>query len=132
MGRILRYRSERNRKDKKMKLFLIAFLAVAAVGVVTSMPFRMEDVEVTDEMAQYGGLLDLIPGVNDLIKKLTPIILEKLPILLDPNMDPNEKVNAIMEVVRDHAGDLVQILGDFGMKLISQAILAGPMGGLGR
>ena len=33
---------------------------------------------MTDEMAQYGGLLDLIPGVSDLIKKLTPIILEKL------------------------------------------------------
>ena len=27
---------------------------------------------------------------------------------------------------------LSQILGDFGMKLISQAILAGAMGGLGR
>merc|ERR1712121_146468 len=112
---ILRYRRARilNRHTQrtertKMKLFLISFLAVAAVGVVTSMPFRMEDVEVTDQMAQYGGILDLIPGVGDLIKKLTPIILEKLPILLDPNMAPNEKVNAIMEVVRDHAGDLAQ------------------------
>merc|ERR1711909_91342 len=96
--RIAHYPTEKNRKDKKMKLFLIAFLAVAAVGVVTSMPFRMEDVEVTDEMAQYGGLLDLVPGVSDLIKKLTPIILEKLPILLDPNMGPQR------ESQRDHGG----------------------------
>merc|ERR1712243_339178 len=90
--------SGKKTKGQKMKLFLIAFLAVAAVGVVTSMPFRMEDVQVTDEMAQYGGILDLIPGVGDLIKKLTPIILEKLPILLDPNMAPQR------ESQRHHGG----------------------------
>ena len=31
-----------------------------------------------EQIAQYGGILDLIPGVGDLIKKLTPIIQQKI------------------------------------------------------
>ena len=31
-----------------------------------------------EQVAQYGGILDLIPGVGDLIQKLTPIIQQKI------------------------------------------------------
>merc|ERR1719193_1668631 len=80
---------------------LLAFLAVSALSLATSAPFRSptEDLILTDkEVEQYGSIIDLIPGIGGLIEKLKPLIMEKIQILLDPNMDFNQKVQAIMKV----------------------------------
>jgi len=117
-----------------MKQMLLAFLAVSALSLATSAPFRSptEDLILTDkEVEQYGSIIDLIPGIGGLIEKLKPLIMEKIQILLDPNMDLNQKVHAIMEVCREHAPEIVQIVGDFGLKIIVQTILPGIIASMG-
>merc|ERR1712080_614330 len=116
-------------------------LAVSALCVATAQPgepaaraFRsdMADFELTeDEGETYAGILDLIPGVKGLIEKLMPLIQQKIDILLDPNMPMNEKVEAIMQVCKDHAGEIVKIVGDFGLKVIIQSILPGIINSMG-
>merc|ERR1711970_962028 len=117
----------------KMKQMLLAFLAVSALAVATGSPFRspVEDVILAEEDLQKYGIIDLIPGIGDLIAKLKPLIQEKIDILLDPNMGLNEKVNAIMAVCRAHAPEIVKIVGDFGLKVIIQTILPGIIASMG-
>lgn len=117
-----------------MKQMLLAFLAVSALCVATGSPFRspVEDLILNDaDLQQYGGILDLIPGVGDLIEKLKPIIMEKVVVLLDPNMDLNQKVAVIMDICKQHAGDITKIVGDFGLKIIIQTILPGLIASMG-
>merc|ERR1711872_807214 len=88
----------------KMKQMLLAALAVSALCVATAAPFRDAAIasrvaELTDEEANEAyGLMELIPGVFDMIEKLRPVIEENFQILLDPNMDMNQKINEIMKV----------------------------------
>jgi len=117
-----------------MKYILVAFLAVSAISAVTASPFRdpTADIVLTDEeVEQYGGILDLIPGIKGVIEKLMPLIKEKIDILLDPNMGMNEKVNAIVQVCKDHASEIVKVVGDFGLKVIIQSILPGIIASIG-
>merc|ERR1712243_334468 len=111
----------------------VAFLAISAVCAIDAKSLFRDptaDMVLTeDQLAQYGGILDLIPGVGDLIQKLTPIIQAKIGVLLDPNIPQNEKIQQIMEVCKEHAGEIVQIFGDFGLKIIIQQILPGIIAG---
>merc|ERR1711970_1385749 len=85
-----------------------------------------------DEAKEAYGILDLIPGVGELIEKLRPLIEEKIQILLDPNMDMNQKIYQIIEVCKQHAPEIVKIVGDFGLKVIIQTILPGIIASMGR
>merc|ERR1711921_42341 len=120
----------------KMKQILLAALAVSALCVATAAPFRdatIDSMVMTDEEAKEAyGIMDLIPGVGELIEKLRPLIEEKIQILLDPNMDMQQKVHAIIEVCKQHAPQIVQIVGDFGLKVIIQTILPGIIASMGR
>merc|ERR1712243_236243 len=114
----------------------VAFLAISAVCVIDAKSLFRDptaDMELTaEQVAQYGGILDLIPGVGDLIQKLTPIIQQKIGILLDPNIPQNEKIQQIMEVCKEHAGEIIQIVGDFGLKIIINRFCPGIIGSMGR
>merc|ERR1712033_27554 len=119
----------RKKKPFIMKdLLILAFLAASAVCVLGRPQFYRSaegDVMMSDEEAlEVYGIIDMIPGVGDLIEKLKPLIMEKIAILMDPNMTMQEKIQAIMNVVKEHAGDIVQIVyvGDFGLKVIIQTI----------
>merc|ERR1711872_459314 len=90
--------------------------------------FMMSD----EEALEVYGIIDMVPGVGELIEKLKPLIMEKIAILMDPNMSFQEKVQAIMNTVKEHAGEIVQIVGDFGLKVIIQTILPGIIASLGR
>merc|ERR1739838_561872 len=123
-------------RPSKMKQILLAALAVSALCMATAAPFReyaIDSVVMTDEEAKEAyGIMDLIPGVGELIEKLRPLIEEKIQILLDPNMDLQQKIHAIVEVCKQHAPQLVQIVGDFGLKVIIQTILPGIIASMGR
>merc|ERR1712168_972106 len=119
----------------KMKQMLLAALAVSALCVATAAPFRDAAIasrvaELTDEEANEAyGLMELIPGVFDMIEKLRPVIEENFQILLDPNM--NQKINEIMKVCLQRAPEVVAVVGDFGLKVIVQAILPGIIAAMG-
>merc|ERR1712168_763528 len=121
----------------KMKQMLLAALAVSALCVATAAPFRDAGIasrvaELTDEEANEAyGLMELIPGVSDMIEKLRPVIEENFQILLDPNMDMNQKINEIMKVCLQRAPEVVAVVGDFGLKVIVQAILPGIIAAMG-
>merc|ERR1712112_152546 len=116
----------------KMKQMLLAALAVSALCVATAAPFRDAGIELTDEEANKAyGLMELIPGVFDMIEKLRPVIEENFQILLDPNMDMNQKINEIMKVCLQRAPEVVAVVGDFGLKVIVQAILPGIIAAMG-
>merc|ERR1712168_16090 len=120
----------------KMKQMLLAALAVSALCVATAAPFRdagIASIVLSDEEAKEAyGIMDLIPGVGELIEKLRPLIEEKIQILLDPNMDMNEKIHQSIEVCKQHAPEIVKIVGDFGLKVIIQTILPGIIASMGR
>merc|ERR1712002_963796 len=129
--------SQALKKTSIMKdLLILAFLATSAVCVLGRPQFYRSaegDVMMSDEEAlEVYGIIDMIPGVGELIEKLKPLIMEKIAILMDPNMSFQEKVQAIMNVVKEHAGEIVQIVGDFGLKVIIQTILPGIIASLGR
>merc|ERR1712142_170056 len=121
----------------KMKQMLLAALAVSALCVATAAPFRDAAIasrvaELTDEEANEAyGLMELIPGVFDMIEKLRPVIEENFEILLNPNMDLNEKINQIIGVCLKRSPEVVAVVGDFGLKVIVQAILPGIIASLG-
>merc|ERR1711962_231260 len=119
----------------KMKQMLFAALAVSALCVATAKPFRdpvIDSIVMTDEEAnQAYGLMELIPGVFDMIEKLRPVIEENFEILLDPNMDLNQKINEIIGVCLKRSPEVVAVVGDFGLKVIVQAILPGIIASLG-
>merc|ERR1712154_584366 len=121
----------------KMKQMLLAAFAVSALCVATAAPFRDAAIasrvaELTDEEANEAyGLMELIPGVFDMIEKLRPVIEENFQILLDPNMDMNQKINEIMKVCLQRAPEVVAVVGDFGLKVIVQAILPGIIAAMG-
>merc|ERR1712126_11634 len=119
----------------KMKQMLLAALAVSALCVATAAPFRDATIAnraLTDEEANEAyGLMELIPGVFDMIEKLRPVIEENFQILLDPNMDMNQKINEIMKVCLQRAPEVVAVVGDFGLKVIVQAILPGIIAAMG-
>merc|ERR1712142_166657 len=119
----------------KMKQMLLASLAVSALCVATAAPFRdaaIDSIVLTDEEANEAyGLMELIPGVFDMIEKLRPVIEENFQILLDPNMDLNQKINEIIKVCVQRSPEVVAVVGDFGLKVIVQAILPGIIAALG-
>merc|ERR1711872_139991 len=121
----------------KMKQMLLAALAVSALCVATAAPFRDAAIasrvaELTDEEANEAyGLMELIPGVFDMIEKLRPVIEENFQILLDPNMDLNQKINEIIKVCVQRSPEVVAVVGDFGLKVIVQAILPGIIAAMG-
>merc|ERR1712212_284740 len=119
----------------KMKQMLLAALAVSALCVATAKPFRdpvIDSIVMTDEEAnQAYGLMELIPGVFDMIEKLRPVIEENFEILLDPNMDLNQKINEIIGVCLKRSPEVVAVVGDFGLKVIVLAILPGIIASLG-
>merc|ERR1711875_77029 len=113
------------------------FLATSALCVLGRPQFYVRsaegDIMMSDEEAlEVYGIIDVIPGVGEMIEKLKPIIMEKVAILLDPNMNMGEKIQAIMNTVKEHAGEIVKIVGDFGLKVIIQTILPGIIASLGR
>merc|ERR1712002_962913 len=128
--------SEKKKTFNMKDLLILAFLATSAVCVIGRPQIYRSaegDVMMSDEEAlEVYGIIDMIPGVGDLIEKLKPLIMEKIAILMDPNMTMQEKIQAIMNVVKEHAGDIVQIVGDFGLKVIIQTILPGIIASLGR
>merc|ERR1711962_424378 len=88
----------------------MAFLAVSALSMATSLPAKREFHDPTldlnlsdDEVAQYAGIIDLIPGFANLVQQLVPVMQEQATVLLDPTMDFNQKVGAMMKVCVDHA-----------------------------
>merc|ERR1711872_115390 len=119
----------------KMKQMLLAALALSALCVATAAPFRdaaIDSIVLTDEEANEAyGLMELIPGVFDMIEKLRPVIEENFQILLDPNMDLNQKINEIIKVCVQRAPEVVAVVGDFGLKVIVQAILPGIIAAMG-
>merc|ERR1711931_76739 len=119
----------------KMKQMLLAALALSALCVATAAPFRdaaIDSIVLTDEEANEAyGLMELIPGVFDMIEKLRPVIEENFQILLDPNMDLNQKISEIMKVCLQRAPEVVAVVGDFGLKVIVQAILPGIIAAMG-
>merc|ERR1712168_1120543 len=84
-----------------------------------------------EEVAQYAGIIDLIPGVANVIQQLVPVMQEQMTILIDPNMDFNAKVGEMMKVCVQHAPEIVQVVGDFGLKVIVQAVLPGIIAAFG-
>merc|ERR1711875_24159 len=130
--------SQALKKPSIMKdLLILAFLAASAVCVLGHPQFYVRsaegDIMMSDEEAlEVYGIIDMIPGVGEMIEKLKPIIMEKVAILLDPNMNMGEKIQAIMNTVKEHAGEIVKIVGDFGLKVIIQTILPGIIASLGR
>merc|ERR1712142_1380138 len=107
------------KKTLKMKQMLMAFLAVSALSLATSAPAPFKDptaemILSDEEVAQYAGIIDLIPGVANVIQQLVPVMQEQATILIDPNMDFNTKVGEMMKVCVQHAPEIVQVVGDFG------------------
>jgi len=119
-----------------MKQMLMAFLAVSALSLATSAPAPFKDptadmILSDEEVAQYAGIIDLIPGVANVIQQLVPVMQEQMTILIDPNMDFNAKVGEMMKVCVQHAPEIVQVVGDFGLKVIVQAVLPGIIAAFG-
>merc|ERR1712215_644032 len=82
------------KKPFKMKQMLMAFLAVSALSLATSAPAPFKDptadmILSDEEVAQYAGIIDLIPGVANVIQQLVPVMQEQMTILIDPNIDFN-------------------------------------------
>merc|ERR1712136_413983 len=108
---------------------LVTFVTLLVVGCVAAAPLTEAAAEAPLKGEVYSKLLkarqdkanhvekrffNLTELLPEIIEELKPIIADKVEILLDPNLSEGERIDAIIDIARDLAADVVVLFGKSG------------------